>query len=1073
MTDPVIRGNSLYTLINTSVNGADPFHQTPNAASVASNWYSSAEASAQQIGGHLATINNLGEQTFLSSAFGGLSNDGFLVGLNDAGTDNKYNWTSGETVDLTQFDLRFSSSGDHWEDYIGVFLGNNLNGVWNDFGALSGYLPTMGIAETPVIIRGDSAYAIVQGPSWEQAEANAQKLGGHLVTINDAAENEFVWNTLGTNKWIGLSDAKVEGDWEWSSGEPISYENWVGWARNQGPTEDYGWLWGAYPGQWDDNNLTGEWGGPSPVTQGIAEIKLTGSTPPTNLNLDDQPNKVELTGSGSGTADGTPFSNVQSIDLKGGDDTVTIGTSGSVSSLIGGSGSDLLNLNSNNNAVTITATGSGSSGLTSFSGFETLKTLAGDDTVTLSNSAGTTAALTLDAGGGNDTLVANASNNLLTLTGVNEGTLDQVSFSDVENVRLGDGDDSIVFEAGGQLTGLLDGGNGNNTLTLPGGTPISIGGEGIGVPGGGTAIGVGAVQGGGTNSIATNDLANSVNLAGAGSGVVDGTAFTSIQSIDLKGGNDSATIGTAGSLAGLLNGGSGTDELILNGGANAFSINADGTGTANGTGTGTTNATSISAFETVNLLGGDDKATVDLMNPATAARSLLLNGGDGTDALDIKLSDQEFAELQDTDALLQLGAYLDDPTGKTLNIEFGDFTLNASGFESASFNQKISFTGKAPTLKSVAAYASDTASASGLEGLNLDVGGAANVQAPVTLKSISDASTVEGNVKSDAHATEVLGISASTLHAASDLSVGSALQSTVSGSAESTSGIAIANALVDTQKGIDLTNPIGGDALASGGSSTVISTSSLTATSTAQTVGDGINDSGYLRLDGAWANTIAEDHLGLGSTGTLTLDSESNATVSTSMLSKLTSSAVANDGLAVATSQLLSSTGIENLNAEVGGLGLVTAVNQGVFKADATSTTDDASAMGINKASAGILDSTFTFGITDSTITAKDFNILQVSATSTGGDAWSKLQSSSTGLADLTGFHSITDAGSISAITSDQGFANSATVSGSSTAFASQEAIGMSGYEVHNHSDLTLSAQAMVTSEATSSAVGG
>jgi hypothetical protein len=154
-------------------------------------------------------------------------------------------------------------------------------------------------------------------------------------------------------------------------------------------------------------------------------------------------------------------------------------------------------------------------------------------------------------------------------------------------------------------------------------------------------------------------------------------------------------------------------------------------------------------------------------------------------------------------------------------------------------------------------------------------------------------------------------------------------------------------------------------------------------------------------------------------------------------------------------------------------LGLVTATNQGVFKADATSTTDDASAMSINKASVGILDSTFTFGITDSTITAKDLNSLQVSATSTGGDAWSKLQSSSTGLADLSGNHSITDAGSISAIASDQGFAHSATVSGTSTAFASQEAIGMSGYDVHNHSDLILTAQALVTSESNSSAVGG
>jgi hypothetical protein len=300
----------------------------------------------------------------------------------------------------------------------------------------------------------------------------------------------------------------------------------------------------------------------------------------------------------------------------------------------------------------------------------------------------------------------------------------------------------------------------------------------------------------------------------------------------------------------------------------------------------------------------------------------------------------------------------------------------------------------------------------------------------------------------------------------------------VTGSAESTSGIAIANALVDTQHGIDLSNPsVGVDALASGGSSTVVSTSTLTATSSAQTVGDGSSDSGALRLDGAWSNTIAQDHLGLGSsapTGVLTLDSESNATVSSSMLSKLSSTATANDGLAVASSQLLSSTGIENLIAEVGGLGLVTAINQGVFKADATSTTDDAKAMGINKASAGILDSTFTFGITDSTITAKDFKTAQISATSTGGDAWSKLQSSSTGIADLTGTHthSITNAGSITAIASDQGFAHSATVSGSSTALATQEAIGMSGYEVHNHSDLTLSAQALATSESNSSAVG-
>ncbi len=35
------------------------------------------------------------------------------------------------------------------------------------------------------IIRGDSLYTIVDGPTWEEAEANAQALGGNLVAINE------------------------------------------------------------------------------------------------------------------------------------------------------------------------------------------------------------------------------------------------------------------------------------------------------------------------------------------------------------------------------------------------------------------------------------------------------------------------------------------------------------------------------------------------------------------------------------------------------------------------------------------------------------------------------------------------------------------------------------------------------------------------------------------------------------------------------------------------------------------------------------------------------------------------
>ena len=53
-----------------------------------------------------------------------------------------------------------------------------------------------GLAETPFIRRGNSAYVLVDGPTWEEAEANANKLGGHLVTINDADENQWLYSNF-------------------------------------------------------------------------------------------------------------------------------------------------------------------------------------------------------------------------------------------------------------------------------------------------------------------------------------------------------------------------------------------------------------------------------------------------------------------------------------------------------------------------------------------------------------------------------------------------------------------------------------------------------------------------------------------------------------------------------------------------------------------------------------------------------------------------------------------------------------------------------------------------------------
>ena len=50
--------------------------------------------------------------------------------------------------------------------------------------------------------------ANVYQPDWFDAEAEAESWGGHLVTINDPAENQWLVATFGANQefWIGLTD---------------------------------------------------------------------------------------------------------------------------------------------------------------------------------------------------------------------------------------------------------------------------------------------------------------------------------------------------------------------------------------------------------------------------------------------------------------------------------------------------------------------------------------------------------------------------------------------------------------------------------------------------------------------------------------------------------------------------------------------------------------------------------------------------------------------------------------------------------------------------------------------------
>jgi hypothetical protein len=104
-------------------------------------------------------------------------------------------------------------------------------------------------------------YYLLSQSSWDDAEARAVTLGGHLVTINNQAENDFITTTFSgyTDIWIGFTDQAIEGTWVWISGETPSYTNWNSGEPNNFGNEDYGMI---YPGgTWndldDENDLYG------------------------------------------------------------------------------------------------------------------------------------------------------------------------------------------------------------------------------------------------------------------------------------------------------------------------------------------------------------------------------------------------------------------------------------------------------------------------------------------------------------------------------------------------------------------------------------------------------------------------------------------------------------------------------------------------------------------------------------------------------------------------------------------------------------------------------------------------
>jgi hypothetical protein len=118
---------------------------------------------------------------------------------------------------------------------------------------------------SPLIVNPNNhhSYLLLDKATWKDSEAEAIALGGHLATIRNQAEEDWIFQTFGGYGgeqhllWIGLSDTASKFHFGWSSGESSSFTCWApGEPNNAGHGEDFVAIY--YPNH-DQRNKWNDW----------------------------------------------------------------------------------------------------------------------------------------------------------------------------------------------------------------------------------------------------------------------------------------------------------------------------------------------------------------------------------------------------------------------------------------------------------------------------------------------------------------------------------------------------------------------------------------------------------------------------------------------------------------------------------------------------------------------------------------------------------------------------------------------------------------------------------------------
>ena len=265
-------------------------------------------------------------------------------------------------------------------DQTNILIGNSGNNT------LDGGLNASPLG-TGVTYNGHTYFVTPGAMSWLSASAYAASMGGHLVTINDAAENAFVFNTFyGTygELNIGINDAATEGVYVWDGGQSSSYTNWgSGEPNNTGDNQDYGIMWAG--GSWDDEDSLSLYG---VIEVDVENFVPLGDTMVGGAGNDyyyvNQVGDIVIENAGEGTDTVRAYINYTLGDNV---ENLILGSSGGT---INGTGNALNNSLTGNSSDNVLDGGAGADAMSGGSGNDTYYVDDAGDTVNESSSTGGT-----------------------------------------------------------------------------------------------------------------------------------------------------------------------------------------------------------------------------------------------------------------------------------------------------------------------------------------------------------------------------------------------------------------------------------------------------------------------------------------------------------------------------------------------------------------------------------------------------------------------------------------------------------------------------------------------------------